>query len=298
MIEDAKRNSEKLLIVGCGDLGRRLAAHLPTPSYAVDGVRRHPPENDPRIHYRAVDTSDRAAMRNVLQDDYDVVVVTMTPSERTDAGYHRAYVQTCEHLIEGLCEHAKTPRLILYVSSTGVYQQNDGEWIDERSVTGSGENSGRVQHLLNAESVIANSGFAHCIVRFSGIYGPGRDRFVERVRRGRATLSGRYTNRIHSEDCAGILAHLIERQRQGKALDTLYLASDCEPAPMAEVVNWLSQQLKVDKARFAPEEGGLGKRCDNRRLLGTGYRFAYPDYRAGYTALLSPNGQDASAEKS
>jgi len=285
MIEDAKVNSQKLLIIGCGDLGRRLAGELAPLGYSVAGLRRRPPEDSPELNYRAVDTAQAGALARVLGESFDVIVVTMTPGERGDEAYRRAYVQTCENLIAGLGKQKQTPRLILYVSSTGVYGQSQGEWVDENSPTEPPRASG--QRLLEAEQVIAGSGYPHVIVRFSGIYGPGRRRFIDQVRMGRASLSARFTNRIHADDCAGVMAHLIERHRRGEPTENLYLASDDEPAPMAEVVNWLAMQLKVDQARFAPDSGGLGKRCSNRRLRQSGYQFRYPDYRAGYTALLA-----------
>lgn len=286
MIEDAKVNSEKLLIVGCGDLGRRLAARLAPAGYRITGLRRHPPEDTDTLRYRALNTADADAFTRVLAEERPaVVVVTMTPSERGDEGYRRAYVQTCEHLINGLTQAGHRPRLILYVSSTGVYGQRNGEWVDEHSATEPARDSGH--RLLEAERRIAASGLPHTIVRFSGIYGPGRRRLIEQVRQGRASLSARYTNRIHAEDCAGFMAHLIERQGRGESVESLYLASDDAPTPMAEVVNWLAMQMKVDWARFTPEEGSAGKRCDNARLHASGYRLQYPDYRAGYRALLN-----------
>lgn len=284
MIGYAKTNSEKLLILGCGDLGRRLAGELAPLGYAVTGLRRHPPEPDDTLRYVATDTADRKALEDVVAEGFDVILVTMTPSERGDEGYRRAYVQTCENLISALETTGQTPRLLVYVSSSGVYGQQEGEWVEEHSPTEPNRDSG--WRLLEAERVIAQSGMDHCIVRFSGIYGPGRNYLLERVRQGRATLSARYTNRIHADDCAGVLAHLIERHRRGEPIDNLYLASDNEPAPMAEVVNWLAMQLKVDRARFAPDEGQLGKRCDNRRLRESGYEFRYPTYREGYRALI------------
>lgn len=292
MIEDAKVNSQKLLIIGCGDLGRRLAGQLAPLGYSVTGLRRHPPEDSAELSYRAVDTAEAGALARVLGEGFDVIVVTMTPGERGDEAYRRAYVQTCENLIAGLGKQKQTPRLILYVSSTGVYGQSQGEWVDENSPTEPPRASG--QRLLEAEQVIAGSGYPHVIVRFSGIYGPGRRHLIDQVRMGRAKLSGRYTNRIHADDCAGVMTHLIERQHYGEAIEhcgepikSLYLASDNEPAPMAEVVNWLAMQLEVDRARFDPDSGGLGKRCSNQRLRESGYQFRYPDYRAGYGALLA-----------
>ncbi|MDQ2076688.1 SDR family oxidoreductase [Marinimicrobium sp. ABcell2] len=278
-------NSEKLLIVGCGDIGRRLADQLKAAPYQVTGVRRQPPGDDPELRYLAADTGDRAALEAVVQEGFDVVVVTLTPAERSDEGYRRAYVQGCTNLVEALHRQGRPPRLLVYVSSTSVYGQQSGEWVDENSATEPTRVSAR--RLLEAEQVIINSGFEHCIVRLSGIYGPGRDRLIEQVRQGRASLSSRYTNRIHADDAAGVIAHLIERHRKGEPIDKLYLANDNEPAPMAEVVNWLAMHLHIHNARFAAEQNPSGhKRCDNRRLRATGYVFRYPTYKAGYSALL------------
>lgn len=279
-------NSEKLLIIGCGDIGHRLAERLSPDHYQITGLRRHPPAPNPRVHYLAADAADPVALASALTESFDVVVITLTPSQRTEAGYHQAYVLSCENLVQALDRQAQPPRLVIFVSSTSVYGQTGGEWVDEHSPTE--PRRATAHRLLEAEKVIAESGFPHCIVRFSGIYGPGRNRLVEQVRQGRAILSARYTNRIHADDCAGVLAHLIERQRTGESIDTLYLASDDEPAPMAEVVNWLAMHLRVDWARFAPDarEATDNKRCANHRLRASGYDFCYPDYRAGYSALL------------
>lgn len=279
-------NSEKLLIVGCGDIGHRLAERLSPAHYQITGLRRNPPAPNSRVRYLAADAADPIALTSALRASFDVVVITLTPSERTEAGYHQAYVLSCENLVQALERQAQPPRLVIFVSSTSVYGQTEGEWVDEQSPT---EPQGATaRRLLEAEKVIAESSFAHCIVRFSGIYGPGRNRRVEQVRQGRAILSRRYTNRIHADDCAGVLAHLIERQRADEPIDSLYLASDDEPAPMAEVVNWLAMHLRVDWARFAPDarERTDNKRCANQRLRASGYEFRYPDYRAGYSALL------------
>ncbi len=285
-------NSEKLLpasvlILGCGDLGQRLAERLPEDRYRVVGVRRSPPADTPSLTYRRSDLSQPDALRQLLAEPADIIVITMTPDERSDAGYRRAYVDTCMQLVSALKAQQQSPTLLLFVSSTGVYGQQDGSWVDETSPTQPESFSG--QRLLEAEAIIRGSGFPHCIVRFSGIYGPGRTRLIEQVRQGRAVLSAAFTNRIHADDCAGVLAHLIDKACRGDEWESLYLATDSTPAPMAEVVNWLAMQLKVDRAVFAPDqidsERG-NKRCANQRLLNSGYRLRYPGYQQGYSVLL------------
>lgn len=286
-------NSEKLLpprvlILGCGDLGVRLAARLPQDQYQVVGVRRSSVPDNPFIHYRRCDLSEPGALHQLLAEPAEIIVITMTPTERSDEGYRRAYVDTCAALINSLKAHRQTPRLILFVSSTSVYGQQDGSWVDEDSPTEPASFSGK--RLLEAEALIRASGFPHCILRFSGIYGPGRTRLIEQVRQGRAVLSAAFTNRIHADDCAGVLAHLINQVREGQQPEPLLVATDSTPAPMAEVVNWLAMHLKTDRARFAPDqidrERG-NKRCSNARLLRSGYELLYPGYQQGYAALLN-----------
>src|SRR5690554_1036446 len=129
----AKVNSEKLLIIGCGDIGHRLAERLSPDHYQITGLRRHPPAPNPRVHYLAADAADPVALASALTESFDVVVITLTPSQRTEAGYHQAYVLSCQNLVQALGRQTQPPRLVIFVSSTSVYGQTGGEWVDEHS---------------------------------------------------------------------------------------------------------------------------------------------------------------------
>lgn len=284
-INSQSLSKEQVLIVGCGDIGWRLAQCLPQSAYEVTGLRRNPPEDLPCLHYQACDVTDPARLREVLQQDFAVIVVSMTPSERSDAGYARAYVQTCQNLVDGLAAQSQKPRLVIFVSSTAVYGQMDGGWVDENSPTAPEGFSGK--RLLEAEAIIQNSGFTHTIVRFSGIYGPNRNRLIEQVRQGKASSSPHFTNRIHADDCARSLAHLMELNRSGETVQPIYLASDSAPAPMIEVVTWLAEQMGVTEflSETATNERG-NKRCSNQRLLDSGFKFRYPSFKDGYAEML------------
>ena len=284
VINSQSLSKEQVLIVGAGDIGARFAHFLPEDQYQVIGLRRRPPADLPYLHYRACDVTDAAQLQEHLTPELGVILVTMTPSERSDAGYEQAYVQTCRHLVAGLKANGCAPRLILFVSSTAVYDQMDGSWVDENSPTEPDTFSGK--RLLEAEQVILESGFNSAIVRFSGIYGPGRNRLIEQVRQKRASASTHFTNRIHADDCARSLAHLVSLSRQ-QALESIYLASDSAPAPMLDVVTWLAAQMRVSDflSDAAVNERG-NKRCSNQRLLNTGFEFLYPEYKKGYLSLL------------
>jgi len=279
-------SKEQVLIVGCGDIGRRLAECLPREKYAVTGLRRTLTADLPYLHYQACDVTDTSQLASVLKQNFSVIVITMTPSERSDAGYETAYVQTCKNLVEILGAHSLEPRLLVFISSSAVYAQMDGSWVDERSLTEPESFSGK--RLLDAEVVIRNSGYQNTILRFSGIYGPNRNRLVEQVRQGVASASTHFTNRIHADDCARSLAHIIELNRSGEKLEAIYLASDSAPTPMVEVIDWLAGQMGVENflSETAANERG-NKRCSNQRLLDSGFVFHYPTYRDGYKKVLA-----------
>lgn len=281
-------SKEQVLIVGCGDIGQRLAACLPQDLYAVTGLRRHPPADLPYLKYRQCDVSDRAQLTSVLEQHFSIIVITMTPSERSDAGYERAYVQTCANVVDALRVQSCKPRLLVFVSSSAVYAQMNGEWVDESSPTKPESFSGK--RLLEAEAIIRNSGVTNTVVRFSGIYGPDRNRLIEQVRQAKASASEHFTNRIHADDCARALAHLIELNRTDKKLEPIYLASDSSPAPMLEVVSWLAEQMGVkDFISDSATNERSNKRCSNQRLLNSGFKFLYPTFKDGYAELLTKN---------
>ena len=279
-------SQEKLLIIGCGDIGQRLARQLDPSRYQVTGLRRNPPADQPYLHYQTVDvTRERQLDALFSRESFDVIVISMTPAERSEAGYQQAYVQTCRNLVSALQHHQCKPRLLLFVSSTAVYAQNDGSWVDEQSPTIPDGFSGKC--LLDAEQIIQDSGFNASIVRFSGIYGPGRNRLIEQVKQQRASASPHYTNRIHADDCAGVLAHLIELHHHQPLAD-IYLATDSAPTPMIEVVSWIAAQLGIENylAADAINERG-NKRISNQRLLSSGYSLRHTNFRSGYSELLA-----------
>lgn len=219
-------------------------------------------------------------------------MITLTPSEYSDEGYRRGYVEPVQVLANIYAENPlKAPKLVLFVSSSGVYAHDDGVWVDEGSSTESQRYNGK--RLLEAEQLLAGSAIPSIAVRFSGIYGPGRNRLIKQAREKvwSETDQSKWTNRIHVDDCAGVLAHLIERYQQGKNLDSIYLASDSEPVSSWDVKQWLAQQQDAIEEQELSHYSGVmsNKRCSNQRLLDSGYEFIYPSYREGYRQVLNEN---------
>jgi nucleoside-diphosphate-sugar epimerase len=282
-------SQETVLFIGFGDIAKRLSVQLNN-HYKTLGLRRSRAV-DPRVELIQADCTNTTDMLAIFsRRNIDVIVITMTPDEITDAGYERAYVKPVKVLLETLNKQAYQPRLILFVSSTSVYGQEGAEWVDENSVTKPKSFSGR--RLLEAEHLLTSSIYASSCVRFSGIYGPGRRRLIDQVIAGHGAAKEPvvYSNRIHADDCAGVLAHLIEKQKQA-TLEKIYLASDSEPSPLHEVKLWLAEQLDLppEHLQAKPVNRMLrsSKRCNSQKLLDSGYVFQYPTFREGYRAVLN-----------
>ena len=226
---------------------------------------------------------------DLLPEGLDFIFYTSLSGGGGEAGYRAAYAQGPKNLLKALDLKGESPRRIFFTSSTAVYAQTDGSLVDEESPTKPTHYAGRI--LLEGERTLLESGYAATILRLSGIYGPGRTRLIDAVRAGRAEVQEgppRYTNRIHRDDCAGALAHLMQLD----APDEIYLGVDDEPADRRNVLIWLAERLGVPHPR---ETGGgeapsaraaTNKRCSNARLKAAGYRFLYPSYREGYAGMI------------
>ena len=274
----------KILLAGCGDIGSRTGLQLAS-QFDCFGLKRNPRSIPQPIAPLAGSVTDVSRLREVLDQGFDVVVVTLTPGEFTEQAYRKSYVDGAATLVEAIeCTEHK-PKLVIWVSSTSVYGNNAGGWVDEQSPTAAQSFSGKL--LLQAEELIATLPCASVIVRFSGIYGPGRTRMLGQVLagRGRPALPEQWSNRIHSDDCAGVLAHLVRRFQQGEQLHSLYLATDSAPVTQHDLRCWLAAELNVELRDEIVEQKAI-RRCSNQRLLETGYQFKYPTYKEGYKALI------------
>jgi nucleoside-diphosphate-sugar epimerase len=278
------------LIAGCGYVGSALGAVLVGDGHDVWGLRRRVVSLPAGVHPIEADLGLPGTLGD-LPDGLDFVFYMASPGGSDDALYRAAYVEGLGNLIQALRGRGQSPRRVFFASSTAVYGQDQGEWVDEDSPAAPRHFSGR--RLLEAERLLRDCPHAATVVRFGGIYGPRRTGIVERVRTGNARFRvdpPHYTNRIHLDDCVGVLRHLLGLTSPA----TLYLGVDCEPADEATVLNWLAGALGAPAPRPAPPDEGPrargNKRCGNARLLASGYVFRHPTFREGYTALLADSG--------
>lgn len=274
----------KVLIAGCGDLGQGVAQHFVDQGAQVTGIRRsgtHFPKSVTGI------THDIISLPPEQWPDADLVYLIMTPTGRTAEAYEAAYVETAKALVAAY-QNRLQPKVI-FVSSTSVYGQNRGEWIDDQSEAVAASET--AEKILAAEQALSHS-LSSTALRCSGIYGPGRYRLLEGVHRGDAWSVNQWTNRIHRDDVVSALCVLGEAALAGQKLPKHLIASDGQPASMWEVRLWLAARLQVppplpDSIKLTDYLPARGKRIVPNALRELGWRPAYSSYVAGYESMMA-----------
>ncbi len=277
----------KILIVGCGAIGYKLANMLAKAGHDVTGLKRNPPPiSQEKFKYVKADITASVTLE-ALDTDFDQVFFIVSADSRNESSYHDIYETGLNNLINKLAKTDR-PATWLFVSSTSVYGQTQGEWVDEESPALGGNDTSR--KIIAAEQKLIALNPNNIIVRFSGIYGPGREYLLRMARQSPSIQQHPpyYTNRIHQRDCVGVLAFLYQQQLAGVNLEQCYLASDDDPAPLWEVMTWMTAQLGCHPpmVKISDRQVDMNKRCLNSRIKSLGYRFIYPDFKAGYSELL------------
>jgi nucleoside-diphosphate-sugar epimerase len=279
----------KILIIGCGSMGYQLAKTLADAGHDVTGLKRNPPqaatENFKFIRADITSPTDLQA----LDSDFEHVFFIVSADGRNDSSYHDVYETGLNNLLNQFTKsHCQAGWI--FVSSTSVYGQTQGEWVDENSITLPSKSTSL--KIVAAEQKLMAHNLANVVVRFSGIYGAGREYLLRSAQQSPLIQQSPpyYTNRIHQHDCVNVLVFLLAQRLAGIRLEQCYLASDNNPAPLWEVMSWMTGQLNCTPPTAkitAPDHASdMNKRCRNDRLTKLGYQFIYADYTAGYSALM------------
>ena len=282
------------LIVGCGDLGTRVGVTLHGRGWQVAGVRRDISRLPKGIAGYEANYTAPHSLDFMAAQQPDFILATFTPADRSLSGYESGFVLAMTNLLAGLGDHR--PRHILAVSSTRVFAETAGGWVNEDSPLSTDDP--RACILARAEQQLLDSGMSASVIRLAGLYGAPGGRLLSRVASGKLCSAQpvQYSNRIHRDDGAGFLAHLLLRAAAGESLGRVYIGVDDKPAPQYEVETWLAAQLGAGRQA----DSGLGdgdkpsvpaaaqhKRCRNKALHDSGYRLLYPCYQSGYRDVLA-----------
>lgn len=277
--------SPSLLIIGCGDLGERAGTALLARDWRIGAVRRTPRGEPSGFDWVAADYAEPGSLDFAAAWQPDYVLLTLSPTAWDIDGYRRGFTAAAGNLLSGLGAHR--PRHLFMVSSTRVYAETDGGWVDETAALSTSDE--RARAIMAAEQQLLGSGIPTSIVRSGGIYGASPGRLLTKVARGEIAPAEpvRYTNRIHRDDCAGFLVHLLLQSEAGTALEDVYNAVDDAPAPAHDVEAWLAREMGLTPREASTTRSTSHKRCRNARLHASGYTLLYPDYRAGYGRMLA-----------
>lgn len=282
------QHQQSVLIAGCGDLGTEAGLRFAAQGYAVTGLRRQADRIPAPLVGRSVDLRHEVPE---VAPDTAVVVAAFAAGSRDVDEYRATYVDGLRNVLDGIRVSGTDPRLLL-VSSTAVYDVDDGSVVSEETPARGGTPTAAV--LLEAEALLRERAPGAVLVRLSGVYGPGRERLVEQVRSGTARLAavpGRspHTNRIHRDDAAAALVHLAAVVDPAPT----YLGTDDEPARLDDVLTFLAAELDAPeppRAETTGRQGGGDKRLSNELLRSTGWAPSFPTFREGYRAVLAGEG--------
>ena len=265
-----------VLLVGCGDLGSAVGLRLADRGHDVLALRRNADRVPPPLRGLSVDLTRETPVLADLEARFLVVALTARP--RTEESYHATYVEGMRRALDALSATGPPPERAVLVSSTAVHPSTDLPALDDET-TPAAPTDGPGRMLLAAEQLFRDRLPEGTVLRLSGLYGDGSTRLVDQVREGRVTAPHRWTNRIHREDAAAAVIHLLTR---AEAPERLYLGTDDEPALLGDVAAGLAQRLGPPAPAPADAAQGHGKRLSNARLRASGWAPTRPSYREGY----------------
>jgi nucleoside-diphosphate-sugar epimerase len=282
-----------ILVFGCGYLGRRVAERWRAAGKTVHVVTRSSQHAaDFRKQGFLPIVADVVRPATLVDLPAAATVFYAVGFDRTaGVSIHDVYVQGLTNVLAALPESTQK---IVYASSTGVYGQDDGDWVDEQSPCEPRRDAGRA--CLAAEQLLAAHRLGHrsVVLRMAGLYGPGR---VPRERDLRAGAplpvpADGYLNLIHVDDAAAVV---LAAERLAPT-PRMYLVADGHPVVRREYYAELARLVGAPPPRFetpaadnpALLRSSADKRVKNDRLLAElEVRLFYPSYREGLAAILA-----------
>jgi nucleoside-diphosphate-sugar epimerase len=281
----------RLLSIGHGYSARALAARLVPEGWHVVGTTRSADKLDGIASTGVEPLLWPGADLAPLVAEFPNILISAAPGPDGDP-FLTAFAET-------IAQAAGAMRWVGYLSTTGVYGDHGGDWVDEQTLLS--PSTARGQARVEAEAAWgAVPSLPLHIFRLAGIYGPGRGPFAK-VRNGtarRIIKQGQVFSRIHVEDIAAALDLSLRRPRPG----AIYNLCDDDPAPPEDVIAYAAELLELPVPPAVPFETAdmtpmarsfyaESKRVRNDLIKAElGWFPRYPDYRSGLAAML---GDDA-----
>jgi len=281
----------RVLILGLGWSGCVLATHLQAQGVRVAGTVRNPSpapvDGLLRYQLRADSPPSPALLDEIAQAE--AVLCSVPPDAEGDPALR---------LLLPALQESPALRWVGYLSSTSVYADRAGGWIDERSEADATEAAGVQRRRAETQwrALAEERGIASAVFRLPGLYGPGRNALLQ-LSQGRArhvVRPGLVFNRLHVDDLATVVIASMQRP----CVDGLYLPTDDEPAPPQQVLAFAAQlggfamppAMPWDDPTLSPTLRRFYE--SSKRIDSTGTREAlgwepsFPTYREGLRGLL------------
>ena len=286
----------KIAVLGCGYVGAEFARQARAAGHEVLGVVRSEGSRDKlRAEGLAAEAFDLySGDWALLPGRFDAVVYAAS----TGGGGPEAYALAYDTGVRRALAWARDvgSQNFVFTSSTGVYRQDDGRIVDEDSVVGGAPTA---DAILGGERAVLSSGLANArVLRFGGLYGPGRHHLVDQLRRGENVIGGRvdhYINYLHRDDAASaVLAALVG----GPVGARVYNVADGRPVTKEALARWIAERLGqgapvFDPAAPAGPRVAKGGRTQPSRIVATGrirtelgWKPAFADVFAGLAPFL------------
>ena len=256
-----------ILFIGYGKTSSRVAKQLFQQNHQITTVSRSPKADDFARHLtQDIDQLDLSQI-----DPVDAVYVLLAPSRNSTLSsieaYQQTYVDSVQPIINALKLHPI--KRIIVVSSTRVYGENSGEIINDDSAILLKDEQGRL--LLKMEQLWQQAYPTQCvIVRPTGIYGASTARMVKLAETTKIYPNIHWSNRIHIDDLASFLAHLLHVERPEKS----YICSNNKPQPLHEMILKIQRELGLPELVLENEEE-TGKRIFVERMAGSGFELMH-----------------------
>lgn len=271
----------RYLIIGQGGIGGQVARVLSRKDWVVGVSRSLVGDMDDLQNFVHWQKDALALTADELQD-FTHVAVIVSPStavgDRVQA-YQESYLAICQHLAN-LSDGLSHIRQVLFVSSTAVYGEDEGQIIDEWTQVR--PKTPTAQVLYQAEGVLREAfGQRAIVVRPSGIYGKNRQRMVRLATAAHldGVPSSHYTNRIMDVDLVAVLVRIL----QSDSPKPVYLATDFCPVSSLDVLTYLCDLMDL------PPPTALNQPISGKKIISNlpkqWLRFA--DYRQGYAWILA-----------
>ena len=280
----------RVLIAGCGYLGVATADLFHAAQWEVEGWT-HSPESAAQLatkpyRVRAVDIAERGAVESAAAA-FDAVIHCASSGGGGAESYRRVYLEGARNLFARL-----RPARFLFTSSTSVYAQTGGEWVDEDSAAEPSHETGRI--LREAEDLVRQEG--GLVTRLAGIYGPGRSALLRKFLSGEARLEnggGRYQNQVHRADIGAALLFLVTFSSVRWPVARIINVTDNEPITQRESYQWLATKLNRPLPAVATragerKRGTSNKRVSNRNLRALGWEPKFPTFQIGMETSVLP----------